>query len=136
MSRNALSNRIAAAGLACGALAMAAAVAVAVVATPASAADKEPRTRLWNLTGETIAKFELAPAGTTNFGADQCKNDKDGTVDHDERLKIVGTADGKYDARVTFAKTGRVCFARGLDVKVGGIVSVEASDLKDCAAPK
>lgn len=102
-----------------------------LAAAPAVAAEKEPRTRLWNLTGETIAKFEMAPAGTTNFGADQCKNDKDGTVDNDERLKVVGIADGKYDARVTFPK-GKVCFARGLEVKTGGIFSVEASDLKDC----
>lgn len=113
------------------------AVAVAPIMTvSAAAADKEPRTRLWNLTGETIAKFEMAPAGTTTFGPDQCQNDKDGSVDHDERLKIKGTADGKYDARVTFAKTNRVCFARGLEVKAGAVFSVEASDLKDCTAPK
>lgn len=103
----------------------------AVVSLPASAAEKEPRTRLWNLTGETIGKFEMAPAGTTNFGPDQCKNDKDGTVDHDERLKIVGLEAGMYDARVTFPK-GRVCFARGLSVEIGKVFSVEASDLKDC----
>lgn len=107
---------------------------VAALAMPARAADKEPRTRLWNLTGETIAKFEMATAGTTAFGPDQCQNDKDGSVDHDERLKVVGVADGKYDARVTFAKTGRVCFARGLEVKTGGVFSVEAADLKDCSA--
>lgn len=103
----------------------------AAFSLPASAAEKEPRTRLWNLTGETIAKFELAPAGTTSFGPDQCKNDKDGTVDHDERLKILGVEAGTYDARVTLPK-GRVCFARGLKVEIGKVFSVEASDLKDC----
>lgn len=100
----------------------------------AMAAEKEPKTRLWNLTGETIAKFEMAPAGSKDFGPDQCKNDKDGAVDHDERLKIVGVADGKFDARVTFPK-GKVCFARGLEVKTGGVFSVEAADLKDCTTP-
>lgn len=105
--------------------------ALPLIAGSAWAADKEPRTRLWNLTGETIAKFEMAPAGTTEFGPDQCKNDKDGTVDHDERLKIVGVPDGKYDARIAFPK-GKVCFARGLEVKTGGVFSVEAADLKDC----
>lgn len=112
-------------------------LALLTIATSALAADpKEPRTRLWNLTGETINKFELAPAGTTTFGADQCKNDKDGSVDHDERLKLKDVTDGKYDARVTFDKSGRVCMARALDIKVGGVVSVEATDLKDCTTPK
>lgn len=112
------------------------ALAALSIGGPLLAADpKEPRTRLWNLTGETIAKFEMAPAGTTTFGADQCRNDKDGSVDHDERLRIKDIPDGKYDARVTFAKTDRVCFARGLDVKTGGVFSVEAQDLADCSAP-
>ena len=117
------------------ALAFVGLAASTVADAPARAADKEPRTRLWNLTGETIAKFELAPAGTTSWGPDQCKNDKDGTVDHDERLKLKDVTDGKYDARVTLAKTGRTCSARGLDIKVGGVVSVEATDLKDCVTP-
>ena len=102
-----------------------------LVSSGALAPDKEPRTRLWNLTGTTIAKFEMAPAGTTNWGADQCKNDKDGTVDHDERLKIMGVDAGTYDARVTFPK-GRVCYARGLKVEIGKVFSVEDQDLKDC----
>jgi hypothetical protein len=46
--------------------------------------------RFWNLTRHTIAEFYLAPAGTTNWGDNQCKNDKDGTVDSDERLRITG----------------------------------------------
>ncbi len=116
-------------------LATALVLAGITLASAAQAADKEPRTRLWNLTGETIARFELAPAGTATWGPDQCKNDKDGTVDHDERLKLKDVTDGKYDARVTLAKTGRTCTARGLDIKVGGVVSVEAADLKDCTTP-
>jgi hypothetical protein len=110
---------------------LAVAVVLVSVASSAMAADKEPRTRFWNLTGDTISKLELAPAGTTDWGPDQCKNDKDGTVDNDERLKIVGVPAGTYDARLTFPK-GRVCFARGLKVEIGGIFSVEASELKDC----
>jgi hypothetical protein len=73
----------------------------------------------------------LAPAGTTAWGPDQCKNDKDGSVDHDERLKILGVEAGAYDARVTLDK-GRVCYARGLKVVIGGVFSVEEQDLKDC----
>ena len=47
--------------------------------------------RFWNLTRHTISEFYLAAAGTTNWGANQCKNDKDGTVDSDERLRITDT---------------------------------------------
>ncbi len=86
---------------------------------------------LHNLTGETVAKLELAPAGTQGWGPDQCKNDKDGTVDNDERLKVEGVAPGSYDARLTF-KGGRVCYARGLAVEEGKVFSVELDQLKDC----
>ncbi len=112
------------------------AVLIAGAATAATvsalAADKAPKTRFWNLTGETVAKFELAPAGTQSWGPDQCKNDKDGDVDNDERLKLEGVAAGNYDARMTF-KGGRVCHARGLKVEDGKVFSVEADQLKDCS---
>ena len=113
-------------------------IAVAVVsATPSFAEDAKPSepkskgTRFWNLTGETVTKFELTPTGTTNFGPDQAKNDKDGSVDNDERLKLIGVADGTYDARIT-DKTGRVCLVAGLVIKVDAIVSIEKDQLKDC----
>ena len=44
-------------------------------------------TRFWNLTGETITHLNMAPTGTTRWGPDQCRNDPDGTVDFDERLR-------------------------------------------------
>jgi hypothetical protein len=40
--------------------------------------------QFWNLTKSTISEFYLAPAGTSNWGPNQCKNDRDGTVDADE----------------------------------------------------
>ena len=62
-----------------------------VLAAASSAAFAQGRpTRFWNLTRHTISEFYLAPTGTTNFGPNQCKNDKDGTVDPDERLRISG----------------------------------------------
>ena len=61
---------------------------------PAMAKD----TQFWNLTASTVKSLELAPAGSATFGANQTTNDPDGTVDHDERLKIKGVATGAYDA--------------------------------------
>ena len=88
-------------------------------------------TRFWNLTDNTITAFALAPAGTDNFGPDQCKNDKDGSVDHDERLKIVGVASGNYAARFTDSKN-RTCTVKSVDVKEGEVFSIEEKQLGDC----
>ena len=96
-----------------------------------SSADAASGTRLWNLTSGTIKEFRLAAAGTTNFGRNQCENDKDGTVDHDERLPILGVASGRYDAKIVYA-TGKACMARGLEIKEGKVFSIDDHDLKDC----
>lgn len=96
---------------------------------PAISADAPPR--FWNLTPQTIVDFRLAPAGTTNFGINQCVNDKDGAVDNDERLRLTGVAAGVYDARLV-DKAGRVCHARGLKIEPGVIFSLEERDLVDC----
>ena len=89
------------------------------------------QTRFWNLTSGTVSDFRLAPAGSNAFGANQCVNDKDGTVDHDERLVITGVAPGRYDAKLAYT-TGRICFARNLEVKEGKVFSIDDHDLKDC----
>ena len=88
-------------------------------------------TRLWNLTANTIVKVQLAPAGTGTFGPDLAKNDKDGSVDHDERLKIIGVATGTYDLRFTDAK-GRTCMVHNIAVKEGDVFSVEEKQLTNC----
>jgi hypothetical protein len=109
-------------------------VAIAVLAliiTAANALAAERPTRFWNLTHHTISEFQLAPAGTTRWGENQCKNDKDGTVDFDERLRITDISPGRYDARLKDV-SGRVCFARNIDIKAGDIFSIEERDLADC----
>ena len=86
----------------------------------------------WNLTSGTITKLQMAPAGTDAFGPDQCANDRDGSVDHDERLRLTGIAAGRYDVRVT-GKSGRTCLARGIEVKAARVAfSLEDKDLSDC----
>ena len=104
---------------------------LALIVTVASALSAERPTRFWNLTLHTISEFQLAPAGTTKWGENQCKNDKDGTVDSDERLRITGIESGRYDARIKDV-TGRVCFARNNNIKLGDIFSIEERDLADC----
>ena len=86
-------------------------VATILLTQPAVAKD----TRFWNLTASTVKSLELAPAGTSAFGPNQCANDPDGAVDHDERLKITGVATGAYDARLKLAD-GRQCMAKGLRI--------------------
>lgn len=88
-------------------------------------------TRFWNLTQNTISEFYLAPAGTANFGPNQCKNDKDGAVDTDERLVITGVPSGTYDAKLADV-TGRHCIVRNIKVEQGKIFSIEEKDLTSC----
>jgi hypothetical protein len=87
--------------------------------------------RFWNLTRHTISEFSLAPSGSTNWGPNQCKNDKDGTVDPDERLRITGVQPGTYDARLKDV-SGRVCIVRGITVEAGAIFSIEEKELTSC----
>lgn len=99
-----------------------------------ASADAAPKTKFWNITGDTIVKFELAPAGTCKWGPDQCKNDRDDSVDDDERLAIVGVPTGTYDARMTY-KDGSVCQAKSVKVDEGKIFSIEKKDLTNCTKP-
>jgi hypothetical protein len=103
-------------------------VAVILLAQAAAAKD----TRFWNLTSSTVKSLELAPAGTSAFGPNQCANDPDGAVDHDERVKVTGVATGAYDARLSLAD-GRVCMARAIRIEAGKPFSIEDKDLVGCA---
>ena len=88
--------------------------------------------RFWNLTSNTIVELRMAPAGSDAWGSNQCANDPDGAVDHDERLRIIGTRPGRYDLKVAF-KDGRTCTVRNIEVKDAGIFSIEDKNLTDCA---
>jgi hypothetical protein len=66
----------------------------------------------------------MSPAGKDNWGPDQCKNDRDGTVDHDERLRITGIEPGRYDVKFG-DKIGRVCIVRNTEVKDGAVFSIQ-----------
>ena len=107
-----------------------AALALALTSSLASAQTRP--TRFWNLTRHTISEFYLAPSGTTNWGPNQCRNDKDGTVDSDERLRITGVSPGSYDAKLTDT-SGRTCLVRNVKVEAGEIFSIEEKELTACA---
>jgi len=106
-------------------------VLLALAAMSSAASAQGRPTRFWNLTRHTVSEFQLAPAGTTNWGPNQCKNDKDGTVDPDERLRITGVAPGRYDARLKDV-SGRTCIVRNIEVKAGEIFSIEENELTSC----
>src|SRR5690349_7608880 len=57
-------------------------------------------TRFWNLTRYTVTSFQLSAPGQQSWGANLCKHDSDGTVDHDERLRIPGVKAGRYDVKL------------------------------------
>jgi hypothetical protein len=108
-------------------------VALALFLCIAGSALGAERLRFWNLTGVTLKELYLAPAGTAQWSANQCKNDKDGTVDHDERLTITGISPGTYDVKLT-DKKGRVCTVQNVEVASGRpyAFSLSDKDLTSC----
>ena len=105
-----------------------AAFMLALLPMDASAKD----TRFWNLTANTITSLQLSPPGKNEWGRNQADNDRDHTVDHDERLKITDTEAGIYD--VKFAdKSGRTCVVPNIEIKEGLVFSIEEKNLTNCA---
>lgn len=106
-------------------------IVIVLGATAGVAAAQERPTRFWNLTRNTISEFRVGAPGSSKWGPDQCKNDKDGAVDHDERLRIVGVPSGTYDAKFADV-TGRVCVVRDIKIETGAVFSIEEKDLTSC----
>ena len=100
---------------------------LALVAAGASAKD----TRFWNLTANTITSLQLSPPGKNDWGRNQADNDRDHTVDHDERLKITDTDAGTYDVKFV-DRSGRTCVVPNVQVKAGSVFSIEEKELKGC----
>src|SRR5262245_63019731 len=106
---------------------------VLALLSASAAADAQDRrgTRFWNLTANTIKQFYLSPAGKNEWGPNQCKNDRDGEVDHDERLRITGVQSGRYDAKFVDTRR-RECIVRDIEIKDGAVFSIEEKNLKEC----
>jgi hypothetical protein len=107
-----------------------AAIALAVIGSAAAAQDRRGM-RFWNLTLYTVTDLRMSPTGKETWGPNQCENDRDGTVDHDERLRITAIEPGRYDVKLT-DKIGRVCTVRNVEVKEAAVFAIEEKQLTDC----
>jgi hypothetical protein len=109
---------------------IAATAAVLLLLTAGAAVAKVPL--LWNLTVNTLNSVLISSAGKDQWGPEQIVNDKDGTVDPDERLKITGVSDGTYDVKFKDVK-GRTCVVRNVEIHADKIFTIDEKELKDCA---
>ena len=108
-------------------------VAVALMLMVAAAeaqTTKRSGMRFWNLTLYTLTSLQFSPPGQNAWGRNQCENDDDKTVDHNERLRITGLTAGRYDARI-IDKIGRTCIVKDVEVK-DGVFSIEEKQLTSC----
>jgi hypothetical protein len=106
------------------------AVALVLMASSAQAQSKRSGMRFWNLTLYTLTSLQFSPAGQDKWGPNQCLNDDDKTVDHDERLRITGMTAGRYDAKL-IDKVGRICGVKDVEVK-DGVFAIEEKQLTGC----
>ena len=106
-------------------------ILVIVVSLASARAADRKGIRFWNLTLHTITSLQMSSPGQAAWGRDQCENDRDHEVDHDERLRITDIAPGRYDVRLG-DKIGRVCIVKNVEVKDGEIFSIAEKDLSDC----
>jgi hypothetical protein len=100
------------------------------LSTVAGAEQRRSGMRFWNLTLYTLTNLQFSSPGKDEWGSNQCKNDDDGTVDHNERLRIVGLTPGRYDAKLT-DKIGRTCIIKDVEVK-DGVFAIEEKQLTKC----
>ena len=85
--------------------------------------------RFWNLTLHTLTSLQFSPPGQNAWGPNQCENDNDKTVDHDERLRITGLAPGRYDAKLV--DNFRTCIVKNVEVK-DSVFAIEEKQMTDC----
>ena len=100
----------------------------------AASAEAADHLQFWNLTANTINELYMAPAGTTNWGPNQCLNDvEDKTVEADEKLPLKGIDAGRYDVKLADV-TGRHCLVKNVTVRATGkyAFSIAEKDLTDC----
>ncbi|MBV9748289.1 MAG: hypothetical protein JO157_05715 [Acetobacteraceae bacterium] len=82
-------------------------------------------------TSSTFTGVYLAPAGTTQWGANQALNDKDKELDPSERLPLKGVSHERYDVRLVNEK-GKACVKRGVDLAGDTSFVIRDEDLRGC----
>lgn len=82
-------------------------------------------------TSSTFAGVYLAPAGTTEWGANQALNDKDKTLEPSERLALKGVKHARYDVRLVDEK-GKTCVKPGVDLTKESTFVIHEEDLQGC----
>src|SRR5947208_16980133 len=98
--------------------------AIALLLTLHSAEAAERRgMRFWNLTLYTHTSLQFSPPGQNIWGKNQCENDDDKTVDHDDRWSITGLAPGRYDVKLN-DNSGRTCIVK-LDEVEGDVFAIQ-----------
>ncbi len=107
-------------------------LAAALVAAGAAHAADAPRPErffVYNLTSASdLNGIYLAPAGTTDWGANQALNDKDGQVEPTERLAIKGIAHGLFDVRAVTTK-GHECVKKSVDLTLETTFDIRDADM-------
>src|SRR5438034_2784762 len=64
----------------------------------------------------TITNFQMSPAGRDSWGPDQCKNDRDGTVDQRRAPANYRQRTWPLRCKARADKIGRVCIVRNVEV--------------------
>ncbi len=109
----------------------AAVLALGVLALPGPASAAERFFAYNETTSSTFTDVSLAPAGTTQWGANQALNDKDKTLEPSERLPLKGIGHERYDLRLVDAK-GKMCVKHGVDLAGETSFVIRDEDLQDC----
>lgn len=86
---------------------------------------------LLNLTSVPITQVYASRTGQNTFSSDQIPMNPEGEIDRNKILRLTGFAPGRYVLRIT-DNSGRVCWARNVDLQVNKVVSLQDEDLKDC----
>ena len=110
-------------------------LAIIFVLIASNLAAAAERLKFWSCSVSTIKELHFAPAGTEDWGPDQCRNDPDGAVDADgERLTLKDIVPGRYNVELLDQK-GRVCIVRDVEGLAGEpyAFSISEKDLTDCS---
>lgn len=121
-------------GLTVLAMTVLALTALVATLTTLSGANAAQALKFWNLTAETVTDLRFAEPGSGQWGKNQTLNDKDKTVEADERLKLGDVKAGAYDVQVVDAK-GRRCVFPNVALSGTGpyAFSISEEEMAQCA---